>query len=193
MSKILQLIPHKFIVPLCLLGGIFIGLAAYTAFQSNIFSYLSSDPSACVNCHVMAPYYATWSHSSHHIHTNCNDCHVPHPSILAKYYFKAKDGLYHAAIFTTGTEPQVLRPRTASATVIMNNCIRCHAQLNQEFVKTGMISYVDTLKGQGKVCWDCHNQVPHTKISNLASVPDAVVPYLGKQTSHVADWLTKRF
>ena len=140
----------------------------------------------------MSSYYATWSHSSHAMRATCNDCHVPHPSVIAKYYFKAKDGLYHAAVFTAHAEPQVLRPRTASATVIMNNCIRCHTQLNTEFVKTGMVSYVDTLNGNGKACWTCHTQVPHTKVSNLSSTPNAIVPLPGSKLSGMASWLENK-
>ena len=48
-----------------LLWGGVCGLGAYTAFASRAWSYLSDDPSGCVNCHIMAPYYATWNHSSH--------------------------------------------------------------------------------------------------------------------------------
>ena len=39
--------------------------------------FVGDDPSACVNCHIMTPYYATWSHSSHGRDATCNDCHVP--------------------------------------------------------------------------------------------------------------------
>ena len=99
------------------------------------------------------------------------------------------DGLYHAAVFTARKEPQVIRPRAASSGVIMNNCIRCHHQLNTEFVKTGMITYAEAKSGQGKACWDCHTAVPHTKISNLASSPNALAPL---PASPVPEWLKKQ-
>lgn len=127
MKKFLQSLSNRCVIVLSICAGAILGLAGYIAYASNVTSYLTNDPSACTNCHVMSSYYATWSHSSHATRATCNDCHVPHPSVIAKYYFKAKDGLYHAAVFTAHAEPQVLRPRTASATVIMNNCIRCHA------------------------------------------------------------------
>ena len=44
---------------------------------------------ACVNCHVMAPQFATWQNSSHGRVTVCNDCHVPQNNIFEKYFFKA--------------------------------------------------------------------------------------------------------
>ena len=187
-GKILRPIPSQFILPLFITGGIFAGLGGYTVYMSRAFSYLSDDPAACVNCHIMAPYYASWRHSSHAQWATCNDCHVPQSSMLAGYAFKAQDGLYHAAMFTFKAEPETIRPRDASNKVIMENCVRCHTQLNTEFVKTGMASYADIKNGSQKACWDCHREVPHTRISNLASAPAAIVPL---PSSPVPDWLQK--
>lgn len=189
MKKILSAIPGKLIVPLFVIGGIAAGLGAYTVYASRAWSYLSDDPAACVNCHIMGSYYKAWDRSSHAVWATCNDCHVPQDNVFSKYAFKAKDGLYHAAVFTARAEPQVIRPREASSAIIMQNCIRCHTQLNTEFVDTGMISYADVLEGKGKACWDCHTEVPHGKISNVSSSPNAIVPM---PDSPVPDWLRKR-
>lgn len=186
MKKFLSRIPSKMILPFFIVGGLLAGLAAYTLYMSRAHSYLSDDPSACVNCHIMAPYYQSWHHSSHAQWATCNDCHVPQDNLFKQYGFKAMDGLYHAAVFTFKDEPQVIRPRDASYEVIMDNCIRCHTQLNTEFVKTGMISYADVKQGKGKACWDCHTQIPHTKVSNLSSSPHAIVPL---PESPVPEWL----
>lgn len=186
MKKILKHIPPQLILPVFILGGIIAGLGIYTIYMSRAHSYLSDEPATCVNCHIMAPYYQSWNHSSHAQQATCNDCHVPQDNTVEKYAFKAMDGLYHAAVFTVRKEPQVIRPRDASYKVIMNNCIRCHTQLNTEFVKTGMITYAEVKEGQGKACWDCHTSVPHTKVSNLAASPNAIVPL---PASPVPDWL----
>lgn len=186
MKKLLSYIPDQFILPLFILAGVIVGLGGYTVYMSRAHSYLSDDPSACVNCHIMAPYYQSWNHSSHASWATCNDCHVPQDNIVNTYAFKAMDGLYHAAVFSLKGEPQVIRPRSASYQVIMDNCIRCHTQLNTEFVKTGMISYADVENGQGKACWDCHTQIPHTKVSNLSASPNALVPL---PQSPVPEWL----
>lgn len=186
--KILFFVPNQFVIPLFVVGGLLVGLGAYTTYMSRAFSYLSDDPSACVNCHIMTPYYQSWDRSSHARWATCNDCHVPQDSMLAGYMFKAQDGLYHAAMFTFKAEPQVIRPRDASSEVIMANCVRCHTQLNTEFVKTGMASYADVKSGRQKACWDCHRDVPHTRISNLASSPNAIVPL---PASPVPEWLKK--
>lgn len=189
MKKLLSHIPNQFILPLFIVGGIIAGLGGYTVYMSRAHSYLSDDPSACINCHIMTPYYQSWDHSSHAQWATCNDCHVPQDNMLKGYAFKAKDGLYHAAIFTLRAEPQAIRPRDESYEVIMNNCIRCHTELNTEFVNTGMISYCDVKEGKGKACWDCHVNVPHTKISSLSASPNAIVPL---PESPVPEWLKER-
>ncbi len=189
MKKFLSRIPSKMILPFFIAGGLLAGLGSYTIYTSRAHSYLSDEPSACINCHIMTPYYQSWNHSSHAQWTNCNDCHVPHNNVFSKYAFKAKDGLYHAAVFTVNGEPQSIRPREASNNVIMENCIRCHTQLNTEFVKTGMITYTEAKNGEGKACWDCHTQIPHTNISSLSSSPNAIVPL---PESPVPDWLKNR-
>ena len=189
MKKFLTHIPNQFILLIFVVGGVIVGLGGYTFYMSRAYSYLSDDPSACINCHIMTPYYQSWNHSSHMQWATCNDCHVPHDNIVSQYGFKAMDGLYHAAVFTVKAEPQVIRPRDASYKVIMQNCIRCHTELNTEFVKTGMISYTEVKEGQGKACWDCHSEVPHTKVSNLSASPNAIVPL---PESPVPDWLKNK-
>lgn len=186
MRKILKIIPRVFVVPLFILGGLLCGLIAYTAYMARVTSYLSDDPSACVNCHIMAPYYQSWRHSSHAQWTNCVDCHLPQDSFIDKYMFKAVDGIYHSAVFAVWGETDVIRAREASSEVIMANCIRCHSQLNGEFVSTGMITFTDVKEGKGKACWDCHRQVPHTTVSNISSSPNAIAPM---PKSPVPDWL----
>lgn len=178
MKKILDKIPDRFIVPLFILGGVFAGLCAYTVYVSRATSYLSDKSDACVNCHIMSPYYATWLHSSHgHGVTNCNDCHVPQQNFVRKYGFKAMDGLYHAAVFTLRAEPLAIRARESSSSVIMQNCIRCHNELTQEMVNLGFRSYADVKKGEGKACWDCHRNVAHGTTSSIVSAPAAQAPY----------------
>lgn len=188
MKKFLNRLPNSMILPIFIVGGLLAGLVIYAFYMSRAHSYLSDDPSACVNCHIMATYYQSWNHSSHAQWATCNDCHVPQDNIFRAYGFKAMDGFLHSAVFTVRSEPQVIRPRLASSNVIMENCIRCHTQLNTEFVNTGMITFTQAEAGQGKACWDCHTQVPHTSVSNLNSSPGAIVPL---PESPVPDWLKK--
>ncbi len=170
-------------------AGVFVGLTAYLFYMSKAYSYLSDNPAVCTNCHVMGPYYATWQHSSHKNVATCNDCHVPHTSIFAKYYFKAVDGLRHSYVFTMRKEPQRMQAIAASRAVIYDNCVRCHSQLNREFVKTGMLSKADIKQGNGTACWDCHREVPHSGKTSLSGTPNAIVPY---PKTAIPDWLSSQ-
>ena len=172
--------------PAIIITGAFVGLFIYSFFHSRAYSYLSDNPRTCVNCHLMSPYYATWSHSSHGRNTTCSDCHVPQDNIFSKYYFKAKDGLRHSTVFTMRTEKTALQAIPASSQVIMNNCIRCHEQLNQEFVNTGRMDFKEMKKNNGHACWDCHRDVPHTRSRSEVSTPNALVPM---PDTNVPDWL----
>lgn len=178
-------------VALIVLSGIIVGLGGLFMYLLRMHTYVvGDDPAACVNCHIMSPYYATWSHSSHHRDATCNDCHVPHSSKFAKYLFKGLDGMKHVGYFVTRSEHQAIMAEDASAEVIMDNCIRCHKQLNTEFVKTGKIDYMMAKRGEGKTCWDCHRQVPHGGMNSLSATPNAEsqVPI---PPSPVPEWLQR--
>lgn len=166
--------------------GVLFGLALLFLYMLRAHSYLGDDPAACVNCHIMAPYYATWMHSSHSRNATCNDCHVPHENVVRKYAFKGIDGMKHVGAFLTFNEKQAPEAQTASSKVIMNNCIRCHTELNTELVGTGKIDYMMAQAGEGKACWDCHRDVPHGGKNGLSSTPGAIVPY---PESPVPGWL----
>ncbi|NLD22903.1 MAG: cytochrome c nitrite reductase small subunit [Bacteroidales bacterium] len=174
--------------PAIIITGAFVGIFIYTFIASRAYSYLSDDPATCVNCHVMAPYYATWMHSSHGRDVTCNDCHIPQDNIVSKYFVKGLNGYNHAAVFTKRTEDQAMRAIPMNSQAIMNNCIRCHTQLNTEFVETGRHSWRKMQEIGGSACWDCHRDVPHTRSRSLSSTPDARVPM---PESNVPDWLQK--
>ncbi|MBO5602584.1 MAG: cytochrome c nitrite reductase small subunit [Prevotella sp.] len=188
-DKITSLFSYLQKVGLLVLAGVLVGLGAMFMYLLRAHTYFIGDnPSACVNCHIMTPYYATWSHSSHGRDATCNDCHVPHQNMVMKYGFKAMDGLKHTAYFVAHSERQAIMAETMSAEVIMDNCIRCHTQLNQEFVKTGRIDYMMAKRGEGKACWDCHRNVPHGGMNSLMATPnaEAVTPL---PPSPVPQWL----
>ena len=182
-------LPKKWIAPFVVVAGIIAGMGSYIIYMSNAHVYLTDNPAACVNCHVMTPYYQTWFHSSHAQWTSCGDCHVPQQNLFRKFSAKAIDGFLHTAVFTMRTEPLAIRSRPASSNTIMDNCIRCHSQLNTEFVNTGMISFTQAREGMGKACWDCHSNVPHGKLSSIASTPDAIVTPL--PDSPIPAWLKR--
>ena len=123
-----------------------------------------------------------------HTGATCNDCHVPHQNLALKYGFKAMDGLKHTAYFVMHSERQAPMAETLTGEVVMDNCIRCHTQLNTEFVKTGRMGYMQQQAQGGKVCWDCHRNVPHGGMNSLMATPNAegVTPL---PPSPVPEWL----
>ncbi|HEX2919627.1 MAG TPA: cytochrome c nitrite reductase small subunit [Bacteroidales bacterium] len=167
--------PDRWKLPVLVLVAIFTGLSFFAVYISNAPSYLGDDPETCVNCHIMAPQYTTWYHSSHREKTNCNDCHVPHNNVLNKYFFKAKDGLRHATIFTLRKEPQVIFIKEAGREVVHNNCIRCHSELITDSKLLAYNSQTHTFRTERK-CWECHRETPHGRVNSLSSVPYARVP-----------------
>jgi len=177
--------PDRWKLPVILAAGIFTGLGIFSFHLSNAPSYLGDKPETCVNCHIMAPQYATWSHSSHREKTNCNDCHVPHNNLFNKYYFKAKDGMRHATIFTLRKEPQVIFIREAGMEVVHNNCIRCHSEL---LTDSRLLAYNTTTHHfrMERKCWECHRETPHGRVNSLSSVPYARVPL---PASAVPEWI----
>ena len=64
--------------------GSAIGIVGYTFVYAKGYSYLSNDPVACANCHIMNEQYDGWTRSSHHAVATCNDCHTP-PDFIGKY------------------------------------------------------------------------------------------------------------
>lgn len=180
--------PPKWRFPVMIISGIFIGLALYTVYLSKAHSYLSDNPQTCVNCHIMSPQYATWSHSSHREVAHCNDCHVPQNNALNKYYFKAMDGLRHSTMFTLRLEPQVIHIKPAGANAVHNNCVRCHEQLIRDF-RVEASSPMHKAIREGRRCVECHREVPHGRVNSLSSVPFARVPI---PESPVPTWM-KRF
>ncbi|MBE0675953.1 MAG: cytochrome c nitrite reductase small subunit [Bacteroidales bacterium] len=173
--------PDKWKLPVILALAVFTGLGFFSFHISNASSYLGDKPETCVNCHIMAPQYATWYHSSHREKTHCNDCHVPHNNVFNKYYFKAKDGLRHASMFTLRLEPQVIFIHEAGREVVHKNCIRCHSELLTDSKLLGY-NQVTHNERMGRKCWECHRETPHGRVSSLSSVPWARVPLPGPVT-----------
>lgn len=177
--------PPKWRFPVMILAGIFIGMAIFTIYLSKAHSYLSDDAQTCVNCHIMSPQYATWSHSSHREAATCNDCHVPQNNIFNHYYFKAKDGMRHATMFTLRLEPQVIHIKTAGAKAVHNNCLHCHENLIRD-AKVEAVNPMHQAIREGRRCVECHREVPHGRVNSLSSVPYARVP---TPESPVPQWM----
>lgn len=179
--------PEYWKVPVIIALGVFLGLGFYIFYVARAHSYLSDNPRTCVNCHIMAPQYATWSHSAHREVASCNDCHVPHNNVANTYYFKAKDGMRHATIFTLRAEPQVIFIQDEGKEVVQQNCIRCHQHLisNEKVLAKAPDIHFNI---ENRKCWECHRETPHGRVNSLSSVPNARVPV---PESPLPEWIKK--
>jgi cytochrome c nitrite reductase small subunit len=135
--------------------GIAAGLGGYTFIYARGNSYLTNDPKACINCHVMDDYYNAWTKGSHHQAAACNDCHAPH-AFVGKWMTKGINGWNHSLAFTTQRfhEPIQISPRNRAITE--NQCRQCHQPIVQ------MIDHGSTGKDRLD-CLRCHSTVGHDK------------------------------
>jgi cytochrome c nitrite reductase small subunit len=142
---------------LALLLSVAIGLAAgiggFTFVYAKGASYLTNDPAACANCHVMQDYYGAWVKSSHRSAAVCNDCHTP-PGRVAKYATKASNGFWHSFAFTSGRFPDPLRIKPHNYQIARQACQKCHLDI------------VQAIEGPHRTesqldCIRCHGSVGH--------------------------------
>lgn len=138
---------------LALLTGVLFGVGLFTFGYAQGASYLTDDPAACVNCHVMRVEYDGWMKASHRKAAVCNDCHTP-SGFFGKYSTKAQNGFWHSFYFTTGWFPDHIRLRPRNVAVTENACLKCHAAITESIQATRR-------HGEGASCISCHSGVGH--------------------------------
>lgn len=135
-----------------LLVGLAAGVGAYTFIYARGSSYLTDDPAACANCHIMREHYGAWVKSSHHGVAVCNDCHTP-TGFAGKYTTKASNGFWHSFAFTTGRFPEPLQIKPKNLEIADEACRKCH----EEIVHAIEMSH----DNDGVFCIRCHRSVGH--------------------------------
>jgi cytochrome c nitrite reductase small subunit len=158
------ILPKHWIVLATLLGMLG-GIGGHTFRYARGFSYLSNDPAACVNCHVMREQYDSWRKGPHHAAATCNDCHVP-PHFPQKYLAKASNGYHHSLGFTFQPsrpddpahepffhEPIMIKQRNSQ--ILQDNCLRCHGDFVHGIVRGS------TWADDATRCVHCHRGVGH--------------------------------
>jgi cytochrome c nitrite reductase small subunit len=133
--------------------GLAAGVGGYTFIYARGASYLTNDPAACANCHIMREHFEGWIKSTHRIAAVCNDCHTP-PGLLAKYATKASNGFWHSFAFTSGRFPEPLRITPRNRDVTERACRHCHRAI------------VEAIDGPQQAggrlsCLRCHASVGH--------------------------------
>ena len=140
--------------------GVLLGVGAYTFHYAEGLSYLSSDPQACVNCHIMRPQYDSWQKASHHAVAKCIDCHLPH-DFIGKYIAKAENGWHHSKGFTLQDFHEPIMIKAKNARILQRNCLGCHGDLVHE-----LVSGVNGDPGEVQ-CVHCHAGVGHGATAGL--------------------------
>lgn len=129
--------------------GLALGVGGMTFQYAEGLSYLSSDPRACANCHIMESQFASWQKGSHHTAAACVDCHLP-PHGVEKWLAKARNGWNHSRAFTLQDFPEPILITPPNAAILQDNCLRCHADLVHDIAAAG-----------APRCVDCHVSVGH--------------------------------
>ncbi|HYH45774.1 MAG TPA: cytochrome c nitrite reductase small subunit [Thermoanaerobaculia bacterium] len=140
--------------------GLAAGIGGYTFLYAKGASYLTNDPAACANCHIMQPYYDQWRASTHRAVAVCNDCHTP-PGLIPKYATKASNGFWHSYGFTTGRFHEPLRIKESNRRVTEQACRKCHAEITQAIDPAFDGPHQPRRADQELSCLRCHNQVGH--------------------------------
>jgi len=133
--------------------GAAIALAGYTFLYARGWAYLTNDPRACANCHVMEQQYSGWLKGSHRAVAVCNDCHTP-PGLVAKYLVKGENGFRHSFAFTTGRFPDEIHIVQRDLDVTERACRKCHEEI---------VTAIEGPHGEsGRLsCVRCHRSVGH--------------------------------
>ncbi len=140
--------------------GTGLGVAAVGFDYAEGLSYLSTDPRACVNCHIMQPQYDGWQKAAHHAAATCAECHLP-VDFPWKYVAKARSGWNHSKAFTLQDFPEPIRITPPNAAILQANCERCHEALVHE---------IAAARG-APPCASCHADVGHGEQLGLGGAP----------------------
>jgi cytochrome c nitrite reductase small subunit len=135
--------------------GVAIGIGVYTFAYAKGWSYLTDDPAACANCHVMRDQFDGWRKSSHRAVATCNHCHTP-ANFIGKYATKASNGFWHSFFFTTGGYEDNIHIKAHSREITEQACRTCHEEI------VGAIEAAHPAASGGQLaCLRCHNSVGH--------------------------------
>ncbi len=91
-------------------------------------------------------------------------------------------------MFTFRLEPQVIKMHAPGQKVVQENCIRCHSTLVSE-VRLGKVTAPMAHADNGKLCWECHREVPHSRVRGLNSAPHSPVPIIDDMGENTPQWI----
>ncbi|MHC1729559.1 MAG: cytochrome c nitrite reductase small subunit [Syntrophobacteraceae bacterium] len=108
----------------------------------------SGTPDFCAGCHVMESQYENWFHNAGHRQQKCIDCHLPNDNFARHLALKGMTGMWDSFVFYSGKVPETIRISEHGATLVQENCKRCHEQ-------------TVSLINEERNCWECHRRLSH--------------------------------
>jgi cytochrome c nitrite reductase small subunit len=149
-------------VPLiiAILVGIGLGMGVFTFGYAKGSSYLTNDPAACANCHVMQEQYQGWMKGSHRKAAVCNDCHAP-AGFFGKYTTKAINGYFHSFAFTTGRFPDLIQITKRNHDITNGTCMKCHEDITSQIHHANSSGAQSAAATESLNCVRCHRNVGH--------------------------------
>ena len=153
-------------VMIACLAGMLVGVAGFTFDYAEGLSYLSNEPKACVNCHIMNDQFDSWRKGPHHAvghlqrlpPAGAPSREVPRQGAQR---LPPLDGLHLPAIAARAIRTQKLffhepiRIKPSNSQILQDNCLRCHGDLVHEVVR-GSTWADDAIR-----CVHCHRGVGH--------------------------------
>lgn len=145
MANIIARINKKVLFLIAVIAGILLSLLTV-----KTMAYTDS-PGFCKTCHIMESEYTSFENSTH-AELSCNECHLPHDSIVHKLFFKGRAGMTHVYFNSLGTKkiPKVIHATDRTMDAVNDNCIRCH--------QSTLTNVSHDAKDN---CTTCHRLVPH--------------------------------
>ena len=141
-------------VILSIVVGILIGLGSFTFYYGEGLSYMSKDPKACINCHIMQSQYDSWQKASHHTVATCVQCHLPH-DFINKYISKSENGYNHSKAFTLQNFHEPIAITEKNSRILQQNCLECHNNMIEN------LTHGSTTDADAISCVKCHRRVGH--------------------------------
>ena len=134
--------------------GVLTGLGTFTFVYGEGAAYLSNDPAACVNCHVMQESLRLLDRIEPRARWRAATTATCRTTRSGKWITKADNGLFHSIAFTTGNFPDPIRIKPRNREVTQAACLHCH----RDFVH----NMLPARPGDDMLlCVHCHADVGH--------------------------------
>lgn len=132
-----------------------LGLVMYTFVYAKEAFVSSSDPTACINCHIMEEQYHGWTADSFQWPPALIAIYLT-DNIVHKYFVKAENGFYARPEVHDRMASENIEARDVSLAVTNEACLYCHADITSDMRHLGTAQ-----DGEIFDCVRCHAGIGH--------------------------------